>query len=51
MKDVKFETGKTYWQALGLRKLEVFKRTKCCVWVRVPGVEGDGSKHLIRVLF
>ena len=44
MKTIKFEAGKTYWQLGGRRKLEVAKRTKCYVWVRVPGVEGDGSK-------
>ena len=51
MKTIKFEAGKTYWQAGGLRKLEVAKRTKCYVWVRVPGVDGDGSKHRIETRF
>ena len=51
MKTFKFEAGKTYWQSGGYRKLEVVKRTKCYVWVRVPGVEGEGSKHRIEFLF
>ena len=50
MKTIKFEAGKTYWQVGGRRKLEVAKRTKCYVWVRVPGVEGEGSKHRIEFL-
>ena len=51
MKTIEFEAGKTYWKVGGRRKLEVAKRTKCYVWVRVPGVDGDGSKHRIKVLF
>lgn len=51
MKNIKFEAGKTYWQVGGRRKMEVAKRTKCYVWVRVPGVDGDGSKHRIETRF